>query len=132
MRRMFQLPEADQDFLDSIKKDWETIKEGNARWVIIKFFNIPAGYNHSLADIALRINDSYPDVQIDMAYFYPLLARSDGKIINQLSLLKLDGKEWQQWSRHRPNANDWQSDVDNIERHLLFVTAFLENELKKR
>ncbi len=108
------------------------MKEGNTRWVIIKSFDIPIGYNNSVTDVALRINDSYPDVQIDMAYFNPFLTRIDGKVIRQLSILKIDGKDWQQWSRHRLNANDWQIDVDNIERHLLFVTAFLENELKKR
>lgn len=132
MRRMFKLPETDSDFLDSRNKDWETVKEANNCWVIIKSFDIPAGYNHSVSDVALRITDSYPDVQIDMAYFNPFLSRTDGKIIRQLSFLSIDGKDWQQWSRHRINANDWQMDIDNIERHLLFVTAFLENELKKR
>ncbi len=132
MRRMFELPADDREFLDSINKDWETIKEGDARWLIIKSLDIPVGYNNSIADVALRIPDSYPDVQIDMAYFNPFLARSDKKVINQLSNLNIDGKVWQQWSRHRVNPNDWQPGIDNIERHLLYVTAFLANELKKR
>lgn len=132
MRRMFELPEEDRDFLDSRNQNWETIKEGDARWVLIKTFAIPIGYNSSITDVALRIPDSYPDVQIDMAYFNLFLARSDKKVINQLSNLNIDGKVWQQWSRHRLNSNDWQPGIDNIERHLFFVTAFLEGELKKR
>lgn len=132
MRRMFELPEDDRDYLDSIDNDWETIKEGDVRWLIIKSFAVPAGYNNSITDVALRIPDSYPDVQIDMAYFNPFLARSDGKTINQLSSLNIDGKVWQQWSRHRLNSSDWQSGIDNIERHLFFVIAFLDGEFKKR
>ncbi|MHB8871892.1 MAG: E2/UBC family protein, partial [Candidatus Doudnabacteria bacterium] len=115
MRRSFQLPSADQEFLDSKYKFWETITEKNkTQWVIIQDFNIPAGYTLSVVSIALLIGASYPDVQIDMAYFLPALARRDGKSIRQLSFLELDGNQWQQWSRHRKNANDWQPDEDNI------------------
>jgi len=133
MRRQFTLPAPDVTFLESRAHPWEAISENGTQWVLIKNFDLPAGYNASKASIALRIQPMYPDVQIDMAYFLPHLARTDGMPINALTPTPIDGQQWQQWSRHRPRADDdWQIGVDNIERHLLFVRAFLEQELIKR
>jgi hypothetical protein len=133
MRRQFTLPGHDVTFLDSRGHPWEAILEGGTQWVLIENYDLPTGYNVARASIALRIQAMYPDVQIDMAYFSPHLARADGKVINALTPASIDGKQWQQWSRHRPQGNgDWQIGVDNIERHLLFVRAFLDEELRKR
>lgn len=132
MRRAFQLPAIDQEFLDSRNKPWETVLEGQIQWVIIEGFAVPAGYNHATASVALRLPPTYSDGQIDMAYFHPHLARADGKQIKALSPQQLDGKPWQQWSRHRVGADAWRVGFDNIETHLLYVTAFLESELTKQ
>ena len=129
-RRQFDLPEADREFLDSRGTPWETIIEGQTRWVLLERFDVPQGYNHRTAMLALRIQPTYPDDQINMAYFLPHLARADGKSINKLTPLQIDGKSYQQWSRHRASGV-WRSGIDNIETHLLYVTAFLEGELKK-
>jgi hypothetical protein len=131
VRRAFTLPEIDREFLDSRGKQWETLIEGQSRWVIIDGFALPRGYNHSVVAVALLLQDSYPDVQIDMAYFSPALARADGKVIRALSDRSLDGKTWQQWSRHRVGEGAWRPGIDNIETHLLYVTAFLTQELSK-
>lgn len=129
-RRSFALQPADVEFLDRTFRLWEAVVDGKKQWVIAEGFKLPAGYNVAEASIALRIAPTYPDVQIDMAYFSPALTRADGRPMNNLTQLKIDGKEWQQWSRHRA-AGDWRPDVDNIETHLLYVTAFLDGELKK-
>jgi hypothetical protein len=132
MRRDFQLPEADREFLDSVK-EWEAVIDGGNRWVIVGGFDVPAGYNHTSVSVGLILPASYPDVQIDMAYFLPDLARADGKVINKLSPQSLDGKMWQRWSRHRPNpALDWRPGIDNIQTHLVYVRSWLEEEFKKR
>jgi len=131
MRREFQLSAGDLEFLDSRNKPWETLIVNNVRWVIIEGFDVPNGYNNMIVTVALLLQPSYPDVQIDMAYFLPHLTRSDGKAIRALSALQLDGKTWQQWSRHRVGADAWRPGVDNIETHLFYVTSFLECELKK-
>ena len=130
MKRQFDLPSEDAEYLDARQQDWETIKDGDNRWVIIHRFPIPAGYNQTETSVALLLQASYPDVQIDMAYFHPPLARVDAKGIRNLSDQPLDGKVWQRWSRHRP-ADAWRPGIDNIETHLLYVTAFLEQELQK-
>ena len=86
------------------------------------------------SDMRLRIgNDAvyYPDVQVDMANFFPALGRKSGKSIKALTNRVLDGKNWQQWSRHRVEPDAWCPGIDNVESHLRFVTAFLEGELQK-
>lgn len=130
MERDFELSGEDIEYLESRERDWETIKEGENRWAIIHRFAVPGGYNHTETSVALLLPAAYPDVQIDMAYFHPALARADAKAIRNLSDQPLDGKTWQRWSRHRP-ADAWRPGVDNIETHLLYVTAFLESELQK-
>lgn len=130
MRRAFQLSAIDQRFLDGTYPSWEAIIVGNSQWVILNNFKVPAGFNHPSATLALLIDPMYPDVQIDMAYFKPDLARADGKGIKALSAHQLDGHTWQRWSRHR-EPNQWRPGFDNVETHLLYVTSFLELELKK-
>lgn len=131
MRRDFKLPEVDQEFLSRKYNTWEAIRFNQNQWVIIERFDVPNGYNQSIVALALLISASYPDVQIDMAYFLPSLARTDGKPIGAISTIQLDGKTWQQWSRHRA-PDGWNPGVDNVETHLLYVTNFLESELRKR
>ncbi|MEQ1603421.1 MAG: multiubiquitin domain-containing protein [Pyrinomonadaceae bacterium] len=130
-RRSFKLPPEDEQFLNNTSGFWETVIEANTRWVILEKFRLPNGFDVQEAAIALRIAPTYPDDQIDMAYFYPSIFRADGKVVRGLSPLNLDGKVWQQWSRHRVGNDAWRPDIDGIETHLLYVSAFLEGELKK-
>jgi hypothetical protein len=131
MRRAFDLPAADREYLDSRGQPWEAILEGQVRWLLAEGFDLPAGYNHTSASVALLLQPSYPDVQIDMAYFFPALARRDGRVIKALTNRPIDGKTWQQWSRHRVEPDAWRPGIDNVEIHLRYVTAFLETELHK-
>lgn len=129
MRRTFQLPEEDEECLAASGFSWEALIEGGAKWLIIPGYRVPAGYNHRAAALALRILPSYPDADIDMVYFHPALALTNGKAIRQLSALTLDGKPYQQWSRHRTPANPWRPGVDNVCTHLLQVDTWLTREL---
>jgi hypothetical protein len=131
MRRQFQLGEEDVEGLAARGLAWEAIVEGNTKWLILPAYLIPTGYNHQTASAALRIKPSYPDDDIDMVYFYPALALASGKAIKQLSLCQIDGKQYQQWSRHRTSANPWRPGLDNVCTHLLQVDSWLERELKK-
>jgi hypothetical protein len=130
MRRMFQLAREEEDALDARGLSWETVTEGNTKWLIIHDYPLPSGYNHKVATAALRIPPIYPDDQIDMVYFHPALALSSGKGIGALSPTPIDGKMYQQWSRHRTSANPWRPDLDNIGTHLLQVDGWLSREVK--
>ena len=136
MRRDFDLPEEDEEFLTASGYAWETIIETQVnprdppRWLVIADFPIPEGYNHQRATIALRLPPSYPDDQIDMAYFAPSLALRTGHSIKNLSDTKIDGKSFQQWSRHRTAENPWRPGLDNVGTHLVSVRDWLIKELK--
>ena len=131
MRRDFRLPEEDELYLDGLSRPWETVKEGDTRWVVVHNWRVPAGYNHSAAAAGLILPASYPDGPIDMAYFYPHLSLTCGKGINNLSPRTFDGKAWQQWSRHRTDANPWRPGVDNVATQFLLVNYWLSRELPR-
>jgi hypothetical protein len=130
MRRQFQLTEEDEECLKARGLAWETAVENNTKWLIIPEYPIPDGYNFRAASAALRIPPSYPDDQIDMVYFFPALALATGKAIKQLTLHRIDGKQYQQWSRHRTPQNPWRAGLDNACTHLLQVDSWLARELK--
>ncbi len=129
MRRQFQLAEEDEACLAARGLTWEAVVENNTKWLIVHGYPIPDGYNNRTADAGLRISPSYPDDQIDMVYFFPALALTNGRAIRQLTLIALDGKQYQQWSRHR-RPGEWRPGLDNICTHLLQVDSWLEKELK--
>jgi hypothetical protein len=131
MRRQFQISEEDEDCLTARGFSWEAVVESNVKWLIVDAYPIPDGYNHRTAKAALRIPPSYPDDQIDMVYFSPALALVSGRKIEKLTPHRLDGNEYQQWSRHRTAANPWRKGLDSIGTHLLQVDSWLERELKK-
>lgn len=131
MRRQFDLPESDVEHLEGRGLPWETMKEGSSRWVLIHGYPVPEGYAVRAALLALRIPPSYPDDQIDMVYFHPALALVSGRGINALSPVEIDGKQFQQWSRHRTGANPWRPGLDDIASHLLQVDNWLARELGK-
>lgn len=130
MRRAFQLGQEDEECLAARGRPWEAIIENNAKWLLFPEYAVPHGYNHRLATAALRMPPSYPDDQIDMVYFHPALALVSGKGIAQLSMCTVDGKPYQQWSRHR-KAGEWRPGIDNVCTHLLQVDDWLERELRK-
>lgn len=128
MRRQFQLPPDDEAGLAARGLPFEAVKENNVNLLILPKYPIPVGYNVSEAVALLRIPPSYPDEQIDMVYFSPGLSLTSGKQIRQLSMCQHDGRQFQQWSRHRTGVNPWRPGLDNICTHLLQVDNWLERE----
>jgi hypothetical protein len=131
MRRDFQLAEEDEEGLAGLGRPWEAVIENRTKWLVFPDYPIPEGYNHRVAAAALRIPPSYPDDQIDMVYFHPALALTCGRGIARLTPFTLDGKQFQQWSRHRTGVNPWRPGLDNVCTHLLLVNSWLEKELRK-
>lgn len=126
MRRDFELAEDDQQCLDGHGFPWDTIVETNVQWVILRGYAIPTGYNVPAADAAIRIPPSYPDGGLDMVYFYPKLSLTSGRTIIKLTDHLIEGKQYQQWSRHYT----WQPGLDSLCTHLLLIKTWLQRELK--
>lgn len=131
MRQQFHLPSDDEEYLNARSLSWETVISNRVQRVIVYDFPVPPGYDRHNVGLNLRIETGYPDAQIDMVYFHPPLARSDGRPIKAVKTEQFDGKEWQRWSRHRSAANPWRPGIDCIATHLGLVEEWLKKELTK-
>lgn len=132
VRRDFTLVEEDIEFLEGLGLEWEAVKVPGAQWVFINKFPIPSGYNVSEATVGIRITPGYSVAQLDMVYFFPALVRADNQPIGAVSPLALDGRNFQQWSRHRTPQNPWRPGIDNLSTHIPLVEFWLEQEFIKR
>lgn len=129
MKRQFNLPEGDVEYLDSRGFNWETLLESNFRWLIIHNYPIPSGYNVELVSIALHLDVHYPVTQIDMIYFFPPLGKESGRSINAITFQQISGSMWQRWSRHRTGSNPWKPGEDDVASHLVMFDQILNQEL---
>jgi hypothetical protein len=129
--RDFRLPAADEEYIDGLAMDWDSIRDNNTRWLILRKWCLPTGYNFSQSALALQIPDNYADTQIDMVYFREHLARLDGRTIGGLTSQRIRGENWQRWSRHRSAANPWRAGVDDVASHLTLVDEWLRREFLK-
>lgn len=111
LRRQFHLPEDDVEMLDASGFPWETVVvlDGGSQvlWLLVQEVPVPHGLeardasqqSPSTITIGIRVT-GYPGASLDMAYIHPPLARTSRAAINGLSDLSLDGRTFQQWSRH--------------------------------
>lgn len=132
MRREFQLPEDDILFLDQLGGGWETVNDGGMQWLLLHNFPVPFGYNLQSVRVAIKIEAGYPRTPLDMVYFFPSIARADGKQINALSSQMIKGEAYQRWSRHRTPANPWREGIDDISTHVALISFWFEQEFLKQ
>lgn len=130
MRRQFHLPKADNDFLNACGLEWEAISEGGVQWLLLHGLSVPRGYSQTTVIAAIHIAPGYPDVPLDMVWFYPALARTDGVAIGALSTQMIGGKSFQRWSRHRTAENPWRPGEDDLSTHFLLANEWLEREFR--
>lgn len=131
LRRDFSLPEEDIDWLERTGLNYELVRVNGVLRIVLYEMPVPSGYNVRNVAVNVRIEAGYPDVQIDMAYFYPALLRSDGRAIQATCEDVFDGKTWQRWSRHRTPANPWRPGIDNLSTHFGLIDSWLTRELQK-
>jgi uncharacterized protein YegP (UPF0339 family) len=130
-RQEFQLPSEDREFLDSLDQNWEAVEDGNKQWILIHDYPLPDGYTASAATLAFQIPPSYPTAQIDMVYLHPPVRRKDGKgIPNVNEGYRIDGQDFQRWSRHRTSENEWRPGIDGVDTHLASVESWFEREFE--
>jgi len=141
MRRQFDLPSEDVDFLDRETASWEAVlevsqsngQEVKVMWVLIHEYCPPDRYLPSTTTAAICIADKYPDGALDMVYFYPPIARKDGKSIPNIEHPQtIDGKQYQRWSRHYTVLNPWKPGEHSIETHYHLIANWLEREFERR
>jgi hypothetical protein len=129
LRRCFQLLAVDERYLDGTGLRWETILEGERRWLVIQGYGLLPGYAPEVCNLALDIPKDYPTAQIDMFYFAPAVARSDGVIVPSVQVTaSVEGITYQGWSRHRNQSNPWDPYTDNVVTHMALVEYSLARE----
>jgi hypothetical protein len=126
----FPLLPKDEQYLAAIGAIWETAIDNGRRWLILRSYKLPDGYNVGATDIALDIPGCYPGAQIDMFYCHPHLQKVSGASILQTETVEpVFGIGYQRWSRHRPDSS-WNSATDCVASHLALVEAALLREVE--
>ena len=129
-RRDFALLDTDTEYLARLKRKWETIVEGERRWLVIHLFPLPSGYTATATMLALEIPETYPGAAIYGFYAYPPLALASGRAIPRTQLRGcIFGLDFHGWSRHRGNTAPWDPAKDNVVTHLGLVEAALTKEV---
>lgn len=129
LRREFRLLAIDEAHLNGTGLNWETVASDGRRWLVIQNFPLLSSYSPAVAKLALDIPQDYPQAQIDMFYFAPVVARCDGVAIpNTHVTASIDGVQFQGWSRHRNGAHPWDPFTDNVATQLALVEHSLARE----
>ena len=129
MKRDFHLLDTDEQLLDARGYQWETVLDGDTRWVLVHGYPVPEGLGQRKVDLAVQVPAMYPSEQLDMAWFFPALVRQDGRAINATSPQIFNGRRFQRWSRHREPDEPWRIGVDDLRSHLVYVDLWLEQEV---
>jgi len=129
-RRGFQLLEKDETFLHQRGLTWETFEEGGRRWLLLRNFVLPDGYNHAVVDIAVDVPLAYPRAEIDMFHCLPHLTLKAGGTIGETSgRTGIQGQTYQQWSRHLNGQTRWDPATDSVMTHIAVIEAALLKEI---
>jgi hypothetical protein len=123
----FRLLPQDEAHLIRLGLRWETVCEGGRRWLLLRAYPLPQGYNVAATNVAIEIPVSYPGAQLDMFYCCPTLLRANSTRPPQTEHAELIlGVSHQRWSRHR----QWDSSCDSLATHLTLVDESLRREIE--
>ena len=125
-RAAFPMLPEDEALLDRLALDWETLVDNGRRWLMIRNYPLPAGYQVAAATLGVEVPVSYPGAQLDMFYCHPPLALISGAVIPQTQHVEtVLGLPFQRWSRHRP----WNPVCDTLATHLALIDTSLLQEV---
>jgi hypothetical protein len=129
-RRDFTLLDADEDHLDRLGLRWETVIEGERRWLLVHGYPVPTGYTVTYTELAIEVPPTYPQAALYGFYAFPPLALTSGSAIPSTQLRgTIRGREFHGWSRHRGAGDPWNPAKDNIATHFALVDAALAKEV---
>ncbi len=78
-RVAFAMLPQDEALLDRLGFQWRTLVDAGRRWLIIKNYALPRGYQVATATIGVEVPVSYPGAQLDMFYCHPPARASPGR-----------------------------------------------------
>jgi hypothetical protein len=122
------LPDNDEDYLRERGLAYEVAVEANMTCVVVAGYKLPMGYDHTEADLLLRLSPGYPDIAPDMWWLSPAIKLVDGLTIRATETEENHlGRNWQRWSRHL-DGNQWLPGSDSLESYL----ALIDQEFRKQ
>lgn len=105
---------SDQEFLEGLGFQFEVKAGSNEDLVVIKQVTLNARYKPAVADILIKVPPPYPTVKLDMFYLFPDVTFASGGPCPGTTSCSIDGRQWQQWSRHLPDGV-WRPATDCLE-----------------
>ncbi len=115
------LPPTDATFLTERELPHSVCVEGGVVCVVFPAWSIPSGFDHTAADLLVRLLNGYPDVPPDMWWFSPAIKLADGRVPQAAEVTeRYLGRDWQRWSRHL-NPGQWRSGIDGLESYLALI-----------
>jgi hypothetical protein len=128
-RHDFSLLDVDVAHLNRLALHWETVIEGNRRWLVIHGYPVPSGYTVRQTLLALELPPTYPGAQIYGFFAYPPLALTSNRAIASTQMRgTIFGREFHGWSRNR-GSTAWNPAIDNVATQLALVDAALAKEV---
>jgi hypothetical protein len=118
----------DRAFLDVRGYSWSVTQDGGAWVLIINGYQLPDGLVPQVANLMFRLPVHYPASGLDMFNLHPPVARRDGRALPNVSLFPFRGAQWQQWSRHRLDANPWNAEGDCVATHFALIEDALVHD----
>ncbi len=126
----FTLMEKDSVYLNNLGVQWDTLVDSGRRWLVIRDYILPSGFNHAVVDVAIDIPTSYPYAELDMFYCDPPLRLASGELIAQtMTKVLIDGKSFQRWSRHLNGATRWNPLTDSVITQMAVIEESLFREV---
>jgi len=129
------LREVDIRHLEELGHQFETYEEGNLTLLVIKDYELPAGYTPGTVDLLIQIPHDYPDANLDMWWVYPqvVFARTNAEPVNTQVYQAFPGytpepnRLWQRFSRHP----QWRPGVDDLRTFLASLRSTMDNEARQ-
>lgn len=121
-----QLPEEDEEYLNTKRFTWELLPESAGGCLVIKDYAVtPQRYDRSATDLMIRIPAQYNLAGLDMFYVDPPLRLRGGSHPPAASVFETHGgRTWQRFSRHL--AHPWRAGVDRLSSFLPLIQRELQ------
>jgi hypothetical protein len=124
------LTDDDSRFLRDKGYDFETYLEDGMITLIIKEFELPAGYVPCQVELLLRLHPQFPQVPPDMFWTSPVVNYTGGGRPEATQMMQtFQGRSWQRWSRHFTDAR-WRPERDDLRSYLRLILTVLEREVR--
>jgi hypothetical protein len=112
----------DSDYLEQLGLEYEVTSEHGMVCVVVKGWELPAGYQPDHTDLLVRLPPQFPDAPPDMFWVDPPVRYASTGAAPRAadSLEEYIGRSWQRFSRHLAPGM-WQPGRDSLQSYLALI-----------